>query len=75
MYQTVTYTQLALLPLHLLSCGACLQVKQTSFSPEPLPVAREQADETKNLHAHGLQRALHKKVSGTLTMVGATLLA
>ena len=69
MYQTVIYTRLTLLPLYLLSRAVCLQDKQTSLSLEPLPVAREQADETKNLHVHGLQSTLHKKVSGTLAMV------
>lgn len=66
--QTATQTPLTLPFFHMLPFAACLQVKQTSLSPESLPVAWEQADETKNLHAHGLQWTLHKKVSGTLAM-------
>ena len=66
--QTATQTSLTLLSFYMLSCAACLQVKQTSLSPESLPAAWEQADETKNLHAHGLQWTLRKKVSGSLAM-------
>ena len=41
------------------------QVKQGSLPPEPLPATRESADETQDLHAHGLQYTLHEKVRDT----------